>query len=375
TFALVSFKGGRSDPNIYYDNGADTVSNVAVIKASSFQLQLQTNPVYLMGNLYDAAAGGNSAELKVNSGIQLNGQSFVSTNPNDVSYGYIAFQNQSPLYTGGSGLYTETINTSALPQGYDYLEAVAFRARNPGQPPEYTDWTQTIYVDTAPPVSGIAGFSPITQGTTKNYQLQVQSVDGLANSVHVLWNLPVEDSTNQILSLVSSSNQATLIDSNLYSINEDNLDSGNQVATVVTYKPDGTYNIQRFTGLYAVGTGAGLGDLNFDGNINDTDVQLFGQLLAENNPSSPEYNPTFNPAADFDGTGVVDYQDLLDFGAELQYLGYASGSQTMQDYDQLLTQYNWAALTPTQSIPEPTSLALFLTSLVPLALRRRKKSA
>ncbi|HTV49323.1 MAG TPA: PEP-CTERM sorting domain-containing protein [Phycisphaerae bacterium] len=372
-----------SDSNIAYENGADTVSSVAVIKASSFQIQLQTENVELLGNLFDPYAGGNFAELKINGGLQLNGQTFVSTNPNNVSYGYIPFQNQSPLYPyannnpddpNGTGLYTETINTSDLPQGYDYLEAIAFRARNSGEPPVYTDWSMPIYVDTAPPVSEISSFSPVSVGTSGNYQLQIQSVDGLATSVYVLWNLPVEDTTSQILSLVSGSNETTQIDSNLFSINEDNLDSGNQVATVVTYKPDGTYNIQRFTGLYAVGTGLGLGDLNFDDQINETDVQLFGQLLADNNPSSPDYDPTYNPAADFDGTGNIDYQDLLDFGEELQYLGYASGSPTMQAYDQLLSEYSWAASNPTQPIPEPASLGLFFAGLVPLIFKRRKNS-
>ena len=356
-----------NDPNITFDNGNNTVSNIAVIKAAQFTVSLQTQKVYLLGSssLFDYNAGGDNALLKIDGGTQIDGQTFVSTTPNTVAYGYIPFQQSSPLVGGGTGLYTETINTADLSQGYHYLEAIAFRARPGGGPPVYTDWTQTIYVDTSAPVSAIQSFNPITPGVNQDRTLVVKSMDGLANNVHVLWDLPAADTNSQILSMIGNANQTVQTDTNLWTINEDGLTSGNHVATVVTYKPDGTYNIQRFAGLYTSTIyGAGLGDLNFDGLYNTADVAAFATLMAAN-------NTLFNPAADFDHDGIINRTDLIDFGAKLSAVG--ADSQTMQAYDALLAQY--PASTSAAATPEPAAIVLLAAGIFPLLLRRRRFAA
>lgn len=359
-----------NDPNVVAKNGSNTVSNIAVVKSSQFQIQLQTQKVYLLGNtnLSDPNAGGDNAIFKINNGIAVNGQSFVSTTPNSVGYGYVEFQNASPLVGGGTGLYTETINTSSLPQGYDNIEVIAFRHRTGvDAPPVYTDWTQTIYVDTSAPVSQIMSFNPVTHGVNQNRNLIVQSVDGLANNIHVLFDLPAADTTSQILAMIGSSNQATQTNTSQWTIEAQGLTSGNHVATVVTYKPDGSYNIQRFAGLYTSTIyGQGLGDLNFNGLYNVADVNTFASLLASNNTE-------FNPAADYLGTGVINTQDLILFGQTL--LQKNASSQTMAAYDNLLQQYtgttNLAALLAASPVPEPAAGFLLLAGL-PLILMRRR---
>ncbi len=357
---------GSSDPNITYDNGANTISNVAVIKnVAQFQIQLQTQKVYLLGNpnLYDPNAGGDNALLKIDGGIQIplpNGTkpAFVSTNPGTITYGYIPFQNASPLVGGGTGLYAETVDTADLSQGYHYIDVIAFRHRTgTDAPPVFTDWTQSIYIDTAPPVSNIQSFNPITPDVGQNRSLVIQSVDGLANNIHVLLDLPAADTNSQILAMIGNANQATSIDANLWSINENNLSTGNHVATIVSYKPDGTCNIQRFTGLFVDPPGDGMGDLDGDGQYNVQDVQLFGSLLES-------HNTKFNPTADFDGDGLINYQDLLLFGNKLRAVG--ADTRTMQAYDQLLNQYSSA------TTPEPASLSLLSLGGGALLLRRRR---
>ena len=360
-----------SDTNIIADNGSNTVTNVAVVKGSQFQIQLQTQKVYLLGNpnLYDPNAGGDNAIFKINSGLAVNNQSFVSTTPNSIGYGYLEFQNASPLVGGGTGLYSETINTSDLPQGYDNIEVIAFRHRTGADaPPVYTDWTQTIYVDTSAPVSQVMSFNPVTHGVNQNRDLVVQSVDGLANNIHVLFDLGSALTNTQILSMISSSNQATQTDTNQWTMEAQGLTSGNHVATVVTYKPDGTYNIQRFAGLYTSTIyGQGLGDLNFNGLYNVADVNTFAALLASNNTE-------FNPAADYLGTGVINTQDLILFGQTLRQEN--ANSQTMTAYDNLLQQYtgttNLAALLATSSVPEPAAGVLLLAGLPLIFMRRRR---
>ncbi len=365
-----------SDPNIVADNGADTVTNVAVVKSSQFQIQLQTEPVYLLGekNLYDPNAGGNNAIFKINSGLDINGQSYVSTTPNSIGYGYLEFQNASPLVGGGTGLYTETINTSDLPQGYNYISVIAFRARTgPDAPPVYTDWTQTIYVDTMLPQSTIMSFNPVVHGVNQNRELVVQSIaaDGLANNVHVLFDLPAADTASQILSLIGNSNQATQTDVNQWQIEATGLTSGNHVATLVSYKPDGTFNIQRIAGLYVSSIyGQGLGDLLFNGQYDVADVNAFASLLASNNTE-------FNPAADYLGTGVITPQDLIPFGQTL--LAHDASSATMTAYDQLLAQYGLSTTSASAAdiapTPEPSALSIALIGLIPLLAKRRREVA
>ena len=360
-----------SDQNIVVDNGANTVTNVAVIKGSEFQIQLQTKPVYLLGNnsLYDPNAGGNNAIFKINAGVAVNGQSFVSTQPNSTGYGYLEFQNSSPLVGGGTGLYTETISTSDLPQGYNYISVIAFRARTGvDAPPVYTDWAQSVYVDTTLPQSTIMSFNPVVHGVNQNRQLIVQSIsaDGLANNVHVLFDLPAADTASQILSMIGNSNQATQTDVNQWQIDITGLTSGNHVATIVSYKPDGTYNIQRIAGLYTSTIfGQGLGDLLFNGQYDTADVNAFANLLAGKNTQ-------FNPAADYFGTGVITPQDLIPFGQTL--LAHGASSTTMAAYNQLLGQYglissNSANIIPT---PEPESLSLLISGLFSLATGGRR---
>jgi len=354
-----------SDPNIVADNGADTITNVAVVKSSQFNIQLQTEPVYLLGNknLYDPNAGGNNAIFKINSGLSINGQAYVSTTPNSIGYGYLEFQNASPLVGGGNGLYTETVNTSDLPQGYNYISVIAFRARTGADaPPVYTDWTQTIYVDTMLPQSTIMSFNPVVHGINQNRELVVQSstADGLANNVHVLFDLPAADSTSQILAMIGNSNQATQTDVNQWQIEATGLTSGNHVATIVSYKPDGTFNIQRMAGLYVSSIyGQGLGDLLFNGQYDVADVNAFASLLASNNTE-------FNPAADYFGTGVITPQDLIPFGQTL--LAHDASSATMAAYNQLLGQYGLTGISSANivSTPEPGSLSLALLGIIPL---------
>ncbi len=358
-----------SDPNVVTENGTNTVTNVAVVKGPQFQIQLQTQPVYLLGSLYDPNAGGDNAIFKINSGIAVNGQSFVSTTPNSIGYGYLEFQNASPLVGGGTGLYTETINTSSLPQGYDNIEVIAFRHRTGADaPPVYTDWTQTIYVDTSAPVSQIMSFDPVTHGVSQNRNLVVQSIDGLANNVHVLFDLGSAVTDSQILSMIGNANQATQTDANQWTFEAQALTSGNHVATVVTYKPDGTYNIQRFAGLYTSTIyGQGLGDLNFNGLYNVADVNTFAALLASNNTE-------FNPAADYLGTGVINTEDLILFGQTLEQKN--ASSQTMAAYDTLLQQYtgttNLAALLAASPVPEPAAGLLLLVGIPLMLIRRRR---
>jgi alpha-amylase len=291
------------------DNGTQVLTSVSVIRGNTFNVTLNTNPVNLLGFYRDKPADGDNALIKMDGGIPLNGDGHVDyTTPNTVSYGFDNFVTvDSPGYFNASGYgeYVQTINATQLSDGYHYITVRAFRHRDDGGPPVFTDFQDVIYVDRNPPNSAVTSFNPIVAGVNQNRNVVVTSVDQTANSVHVFMNLPPAWTSSQILALVGSGNQATQTDANLFQYSVYGVDSGNNVATIVTYRPTGSYNIQRFPGLSVSSIyGAGLGDLNFDGQINAADIALFQQVYLSNGQQ-------FNPAADIDGDGYNDTVDAI----------------------------------------------------------------
>ena len=335
---VISTMGGKtfstSASNAGYLNGTDLFTTVSVIKASSFQLQLSTNAAYLNINqnvsstpdlVYDQDADGNNAQFTIDGGaitVAANGTTSTTpgtngqtTTPGNVSYGYQNFATSSPGYTSanGSGSYSQTINTSQIGQGYHYIEVIAFRYNSDTtQPPVYSDWYETVYVDTALPVSAPLSFNE-TASSSQNRTLVLQSTDGLANNMHVFLDLPSGLTNAQILNMVGSSNQPTVQDINLWQEAYTNLSSGNHVATIVSYKPDGTTNIQRFDAqqmpfLSVTGAvGAGVGDLNGDSQFTSTDVTQLGTLVQGNGTS-------FTAAGDITGDGLINLSDVFLMG-------------------------------------------------------------
>jgi hypothetical protein len=321
--------GGTPTPST---NGTTVLSNVDVITANSFNIQLNTNAVNLLGFYRDHPADGDNTLFKVDGGMALNGDPQVDyTTPNTVSYGFENFNTvHNPGYysADGNGQYVQTIDATQLSDGYHYITVRAFRQRSDGGPPVFSDFTQVIYIDHSHPTVQVQSFQPITPGVNENQQLTLVSPDKRANSVHVLWDLPAADTPSQILAMLGPSNQANQIDRNLFTADVYGLTSGNHVATVVTYDISGDYSIQRFPGLYTSTIyGAGLGDLNFDGKYDSTDVNLFNNVLTSNNTQ-------FNPAADLNGDGVINNADLVLLHGRLQAVG--ADAATLAAYTQLL---------------------------------------
>ncbi len=310
-----------SDSNVAYENGTQLNSTVDVVKTATFQVQLSTNIAYLLGTYRDHDSDGDNAVLKVDGGVDVSGSGLV-TDPSNAVYGFGQFVTvHTPGYSanngaGGNGSYAQTINVSQLGQGYHYITVDAFRHRDDGGPAVYTDWKQTVYVDTAPPNSTITGFPAAVAGTNENRDLNVTSVDGLANSVQTFLDLPFGLTDAQVLAMVGSGGQANQLDVASYQHYYSGVTSGNHTATVVSYKPDGTYNIQRFASAAypflttSTAFGAGLGDLNADGTVNATDVTQFQTVLQSNNTQ-------FNAAADINGDGYVDLADTFLLGPVL----------------------------------------------------------
>jgi glycosidase len=321
-------------------NGVSRLSPIDVITANSFQVELRTNAVNLLGNpaYRDHDADGDNALLRLDEGLDLNGNGQVDyRTPGPTSYAFEDFLTlRQPGYAqpNGNGLYRQEIDTTQLAEGYHYLTARAYRHRNAGEPPVFSDFKKVLYVDRQKPQSAIESFLPIQPANHANRDLVIRSLDGTAykmtaqeltgagaanSGVHVFLDLPAAWTDNQVRSAVSSNSQAGQHDRDLWKYGFFGLKHGNHVATVVTYEISGNVNVQRFPGLFTqTSNGRGLGDINFDGQFSPPDIAGAGGAFEQVLYSQ---NQTFNPAADIDGNGRINTTDLVRLGPTLSAAG------------------------------------------------------
>lgn len=341
------------------NNGSARVSSVSVVKSDVFAVNLATNPVVLPDNSRDPNADGDNAVLKVDDGLDVNGNGSVDfTTPNSVVYGFENFLTyKSPRYGGGDGLYVQDVDATRLSEGMHYIEVRAFRHRSSGEPAVFSSWRIGVYVDRLPPNSVIQSFSAVTAGVNETRRAMVQNVDLTADNVHILYDLPPALTNAQILAMISSSTQATRDDRDLWHRDLSNVTSGNHVLTVVSYEPDGNYNVQRYPGfLTSTIYGAGLGDANFDGAYSPLDIDIFGHDLLSN-------GALFNPAADLNGDGVIGWDDFNLLLPRL--LAVDASPQTLNEYFILRSGI----------VPEPPALAILAAPLAALARKRKRNTS
>lgn len=339
-------------------NGVDRLAGIDVVTTSSFQVRLATNPVSLPAPAGDAVpfrdihADGDTAMLKIDGGLDLNGNGVVDdVAPGSVGYGFENFTGtRTPGYIAapgggnigtGAGLYEQTIDASALGEGRHYITARAFRHRDSatggdGGPAVFTDFKKTIYVDLLPPESEVVSFAPFASDPTNpnNRDLIVRSVDKTAESVHVFFDLPATMSETSIIAMAqqpSGNGAAGYYDRDQWITGRFGVTSGNHVATVVTFELTGNVNVQRFAGLYTdTNLGAGFGDLDSDGVYETSDLRSlsgFERLLQRQNLN-------FNAAADPTGDGLIDNRDL--FALESHLLAGGASAAVLAEYEGVL---------------------------------------
>lgn len=309
-------------------NGTSRVTPISVITADSFDVELDTVAVNHLSSVRDSFADGDNALLKIDEGLDLNGDGNIDFVSGD-SAGFEEFQTfKQPGFfeADGNGRYVQAIDATALSEGTHYLEVRAFRHREPGEGDAiYSSFRDVIYVDRLPPESAVDSFNPLSEGVNENRKLRVKSVDGTANNVHVFLDLPAATTDSQILGMLDSNSQTNQIDRDLFDRDFTGLTNGNHVATVVTFERTGNVNVQRIAGLTTSTIfGAGLGDLDTDGDIDANDISLFDTVLAS-------ANTQFNAAADFDADGDHDLFDLSLFHQQLLTTG--ASQSTLDAFD------------------------------------------
>lgn len=305
-------------------NGTTRLADVAVVRNSTFQVELRTSAVVLPGAIRDRHADGDHAMVRIDEGLDLNANGQVDdVNPTSVAYGFDNFVDvRQPGFfqPNGEGTYRQTIDVAGLTEGYHFVTTRAFRHRNPGTitandpatagdggPAVFTDFREAIYVDRFAPPMEVASFDPYGQPYQRD--LMVRSLDQTADAAHVFLDLPAGLSTSAILNLVNGGNRASQIDRDLFVYGYGDVKSGHHVATIVAYEPTGTYSVTRVPGLIAqTGRGLGIGDLNFDNLFSAFELELFPGSFEDILNSQ---NTKFSAAADANADGLVDTRDLL----------------------------------------------------------------
>lgn len=339
-------------------NGTSRVNSLQVITADSFQVRLQTNRVNLLGSYRDPDADGDQAQLKIDGGLDLNGNGKVDTvTPGSVSYGFEEFTTiRSPLWNNAeaSGLFAQNIDATRLSEGVHFLEVRAFRHRNSGEPPIFSSWRMGFIVDRLPANTIVQSFNPIVTGQNENRRVMLQNTDLTANSVHVLLDVPANISQSSLLAMLNSTTQASQMDRDLWQEDLTGLTNGNHVLSIVSFEQTGRVSVQRYAGYYTSTIfGLGFGDVDFSGGIDARDVINFFSIANSG-------NTLFNPAADLNGDGLVDQTDVNLLGNVLNISNVS---------DNTLLAYRVLSGTV---IPEPASASWLGMGAVLLGRRGRK---
>jgi hypothetical protein len=329
-------EGGTPQPTSF-SNGTTRLTDLHVIEADTFTLSLETNAVNLLGSIRDRNADGDNALFKIDGGIDANGNGVVDfVTPGSVAYGFEEFltTKQAGFFEAdGNGFYEQVIDTTGLAEGEHYLTARVFRHRDDSGVPVYADFKKVIYVDRLAPEAGLFEVLPVNAADSGDFDLVFESLDHTANAMHVFLNegAAVDDQT-LIDRALNGENATDRVDASLYKTFFGGMIEGNHTFSVVTFEPTGTTNVQRFYGFNVDnGPGAGLGDLNGNGQF-QTDDLSFSSFGFEAVLYSQD--TVFNPAADIDGDGRVGWTDLL--GLRVALIDGGASQAVLDEYDNVL---------------------------------------
>ncbi|MFO0791263.1 MAG: hypothetical protein U0805_17510 [Pirellulales bacterium] len=334
-----SLAGGAVDSGNTITNATTRLAALPVVTGNSINVRLDTQAVTLPGGYRDLDADGDNAVIRVNQGVDLNGNGHIDyVTPGSVVYGFEEFAagEKSPGFGSatGNGWYQKAIDATNLPEGYNFITVRAFRHRSDGGPAVFNDFKQVVYLDRVAPPAAVVSFAPYASdpNNPNNRDLIVKSVDGTANSMHFFLDLPANLTNSQILAMVGSGSQANYYDRDQF-IKGYGVKYGNHVVTVVSYEPTGNYNIQRFAGLFTATNlqGKGFGDTNFSNAYAVGDIRIA--------PGSVEdvlysQNAKYNSAFDVNGDGLCDNRDLFLLGNALVAGG--AGQTVLNSYTDLL---------------------------------------
>jgi len=284
---------------------ARRLTPIDVIQSNSFEIRLDTTPADPLDNNVD-----NKAVFRIDSGyFDYNGNGSIDYNSSAFEAGFEDFLTQSsPGYTGGTpvnGVYRQTIDATALAEGYHYITVWAYRHRTVGDP-LFREFRKVIFIDRGAPVLSLVAPTQTGSGdiTTSTFTATVNCTDPDVASVHIFFDRHV---STDLVSLALSGQGIAVKNGNDYSRSFSGVIRGNHRIDVVALGPFGSPTQASYVGINATTAFfAGLGDLNNDNAVNGRDIATFVNLATG-------ASLVFNPAADFNADGLNDLGDLDGF--------------------------------------------------------------
>lgn len=287
---------------------------VTVVRSATFDIQLQTvHTDPLDPNTDDFAI------FRIDQGfVDYNGNSQIDYGPLNTdhtspSYGFENFLTvNSPRFTGGTGLYVQTIDAVALGEGYHYITVRAYRHRNVTDSPLFGEFRIAIYVDLEDPDFTL-------DAPTTNCNADITTLPAVftatANSPtidRVFMYVDKDESFDFVGAALAGGAGLAARDFETFSLSLTSLARGNHRLDIVAIEeaPDGIVktNHQTFSGIQSVvGAGLGAGDVTTNGIIDARDIPTF--ILA----TAGSLNFLYFPTVDVNCDGLCDHNDVPGF--------------------------------------------------------------
>jgi glycosidase len=265
---------------------------VPVVDGDSFDISLtttQTDP--LDANTDDDAAFRiDQGFVDHNANAEVDFPEFNTPTP-----GFERFLTvNEPLFEGGpNGLYVQTIDATTLVDGFHYITVAAFRHRDEGEAPIFTEWRQVIYLDRVGP--GAALIDPLEPVKADQYLFKVRLLDRTANRVHFLWDVPPGQDP---LELIGQDNLGFAYDRFEWRKTLLGLEHGPHTLTIVALEVTDTATVME----YDVVVDLCPADFNNDGVLNILDFVAFQNAFVSGDAD-----------ADVNADGVLNILDFVAF--------------------------------------------------------------
>ncbi len=285
-----------------------------VINTPSFTIRLTTT------NGQPGAANNDNADdnavFRLNSGYQ----DWNGNGTHDIPYtnsfvpGYEEFvTTHQPLANtlNNQGLYEQAINATQLPEGMNYLSAVAFRKRNSWESPLFREVRQAFYVDLVPPPAQFTSAPSTLPCGTTSYTFTAKALDRTASKLHIILN-PANLSNPP--SLANTGNAATQSNRFDWQRTLVGLVSGTNTILLVAVEETGSASWQTIAVDVSCGPTCDTIDFNQDGLYPDTaDIDDFLSVFS-GGPCSTTPTPGCNDI-DFNNDGL--FPDTADIDSLL----------------------------------------------------------
>jgi hypothetical protein len=272
------------------------LNDMIVVSSNSFTVRLATTQTDPLDPNTD-----DNALFRINDGTQdWNGSGapdFAWSTSVIGGYEQFVTTRQPTFGSGGStGLYRQTIDATQLEEGPNYISVIAFRKRNAGTTPIFSDFREVVYVDRLAPEMDLA-----QDGTTLDTLRPewIVTEDGrTAERVYLLVDVP---SGTDPLTLLNTNTEMRRYDRAEWRLTQaTDLAPGERVITVVAQEPSGRNGISTFT-VTVPGEDCPA-DLTGDGQVDSGDLGAFITAFLAG-----------DAAADLTGDGQVDSGDLSQF--------------------------------------------------------------